>query len=130
MQTNVFGPACRCHWGLDREANLELYAPGLEARLIGRPSTQCDNMTLIVPGDPDGSYLVRKLMDAAPRAEIKCPAARYRMTSCKPCARGWRLSIGLRRLDNSTELDLCTGGRIAFCHQQELATTKVMDDGP
>jgi len=73
VQTNVFGPACRCHWGLDREANLELYAPGLEARLIGRPSTQCDNMTLIVPGDPDGSYLVRKLMDAAPACGNQMP---------------------------------------------------------
>ena len=75
VQKTIFAAPCRCHWGLDASANLELYAPGLEARLIGRPSTMCPNLILVVPGDPDGSYLVRKLADVAPTCGERMPFA-------------------------------------------------------
>ena len=66
VRTNVFGAQCRCHWGADSEANLDLYSPGLEGRLIGRPASQCKNRILVVRGDPDASYLMQKIVEGTP----------------------------------------------------------------
>lgn len=93
LQTEVFAGACRCHWEPDRFADLELYAPGLEARLVGRPSSECAGQILVVPGDPDGSYLFRKLVDPAPACGLQMPRGTPLPDSDVQAVRDWITSL-------------------------------------
>src|SRR4030095_14790961 len=48
QRTNLM-PQGRCHSGMEPSGGLELVAPGLEARLVGRPASECANQILVIP---------------------------------------------------------------------------------
>lgn len=84
----IFENSCsgnECHTEDDREAPLGL-DPGLAySNLVGVTSENCGAKTLVVPGSPDQSYLVDKLMggsicegDAMPLDDDPLPAAGVR----------------------------------------------------
>jgi hypothetical protein len=50
-----------CHAGTEAKAGLVLEPGKGYGDLVGRPSTQAPNVLLVVPGDPEASYLWRKL---------------------------------------------------------------------
>jgi hypothetical protein len=61
----IFENSCSgndCHTEADREAPLGLEPTEAYANLVGPSSEDCASKTLIVPGSPDQSYLVDKLM--------------------------------------------------------------------
>jgi hypothetical protein len=63
IRTAILVPHCgECH-GARRtiEQGLDLFSPGLEARILTRTSTQCAGRRIVVPGNPDGSLLMRKI---------------------------------------------------------------------
>ena len=93
VRTRLFGAQCRCHAGLAPEANLDLSSPGLEGRVIGRVSSQCSNQTLVVPGDPDGSYLVRKLTDVVPACGSKMELPATQTENDVQLVRAWVASL-------------------------------------
>ena len=98
VRTELFGPQCRCHMGgPDSFANLDLYTSGLEERLVGRPATECKGQTLVVPGDPDGSYLVRKLTDAVPACGRQMPLATPLQNDQLQAVRDWVASLDRSR---------------------------------
>lgn len=62
----VLEPHCSlagCHDGRTAAGALDLITQGLERRLALRPSGTCDGETLLVPGDPNASFLLSKLND-------------------------------------------------------------------
>ncbi len=66
IQSSVFGPLCSgCHTGPTGGAlpgGMDLSSAGDSyAALVGVPSIQVPAMDRVEPGDPDNSYLIRKL---------------------------------------------------------------------
>lgn len=68
VQEEVFTPSCTfstCHAASSPAAGLDLTAGASHAALVGVASADADGETLVIPGDADGSYLVRKLAAAS-----------------------------------------------------------------
>jgi len=62
IQTTVFTPSCAsCHSGANLPAGLDLSAGNSFAMLVGVASSQDPNIQRVNPGNPDLSYLIRKL---------------------------------------------------------------------
>src|SRR5688572_22940426 len=62
LQSDVFASCAvaGCHAAQSPAAALDLSGSDLATRLVGQTST-CNEVPLVIPGDPDGSMLVRKL---------------------------------------------------------------------
>ena len=66
IQDNVFTPICsRCHIGPGAPQGLQLDAAHSYQLLVGVPSVEQPGVLRIAAGDPDNSYLVRKIEGAA-----------------------------------------------------------------
>lgn len=68
--------ACiQCHTNVGRTpaAGLNLVEGASFASLVGRPSVNSPGQTFVIPGDPDNSYLVKKLEGATGIAGVRMP---------------------------------------------------------
>lgn len=66
IQENIFTPICsKCHIGASAPEGLQLDADHSYDMLIGVSSAEEPSLLRIKPGDPDDSYLVRKIEGAA-----------------------------------------------------------------
>jgi hypothetical protein len=66
IQDNVFTPICtKCHIGAGAPEGLQLDADHSYTLLVGVSSVEQPGVLRVAPGDPDDSYIVRKLEDAA-----------------------------------------------------------------
>jgi hypothetical protein len=66
IQDNVFTPICvACHAGATAPLGLRLDAANSYALLVGVPSVQEPSLQRVAPGDPNNSYLIRKLEGTA-----------------------------------------------------------------
>ncbi|HUK02524.1 MAG TPA: Ig-like domain-containing protein [Steroidobacteraceae bacterium] len=62
IQDNVFTPICtRCHIGASAPEGLQLDEAHSYALLVGIPSVEQGSLLRIKAGDPDNSYLIRKI---------------------------------------------------------------------
>jgi hypothetical protein len=62
IQENVFTPICsKCHIGAGAPEGLQLDAAHSYNLLVGVPSTEQPELDRVKPGDPDDSYMVRKI---------------------------------------------------------------------
>lgn len=62
IQDNVFTPICtKCHIGAGAPEGLQLDATHSYALLVGVASNEQPAVLRVAPGDPDSSYLIRKL---------------------------------------------------------------------
>jgi hypothetical protein len=64
IQSEVFTPTCAkagCHDAAAASAGLVLAAGRSHGDLVGRPSTQNGGLLRVAPGNPEASYLLRKL---------------------------------------------------------------------
>ncbi len=65
IQEHVFTPICtKCHIGAGAPQGLQLDAAHSYALLVGVPSSEQPAVLRVAPGDPDSSYIVRKLEGA------------------------------------------------------------------
>jgi methionine-rich copper-binding protein CopC len=65
IQDNVFTPICtKCHQGASAPEGLQLDATHSYALLVGVASTEQPGVMRVAPGDPDSSYIIRKLEGA------------------------------------------------------------------
>jgi hypothetical protein len=70
IQTNVFDARCiACHIGAGAPAGLRLDDANSYALLVGIASEQEPSLLRVEPGDPDNSYLIRKLEGTAGSGE-------------------------------------------------------------
>lgn len=66
IQDNVFTPICtKCHVGAGAPQGLQLDADHSYALLVSVPSNEQPDVLRVKPGDPDSSYIIRKLQGAA-----------------------------------------------------------------
>lgn len=68
VEADIMAVSCGgalCHAGDQPAANLDLVTPGIAERTIG-VTTTCAEMPLVAPGDPDGSLMYTKLLEAPP----------------------------------------------------------------
>jgi len=66
VQANVFNPSCIvCHSGANAPQGLRLDAVNSFTNLVGVASRQDSSFLRVAPGDPDRSYLIRKLEGTA-----------------------------------------------------------------
>jgi hypothetical protein len=62
IQDNVFTPICaKCHIGASAPEGLQLDAAHSYNLLVGVPSNEQPGVLRVKPGDPDSSYMVRKI---------------------------------------------------------------------
>jgi hypothetical protein len=66
IQDNVFTPICsKCHIGASAPEGLQLDAAHSYNLLVGVPSAEDPSLLRVKPGDPDNSYMVRKIEGAS-----------------------------------------------------------------
>jgi len=66
IQSNVFDPSCIvCHAGANAPQGLRLDAPNSFINLVGIRSRENGSVLRVAPGEPNNSYLVRKLEGTA-----------------------------------------------------------------
>ncbi len=61
LQANVFTPGCSCHLAASAPAGLSLAEGRSFENLVGVPSTEQPGLLRVEPGNPDRSYLIRKV---------------------------------------------------------------------
>src|SRR4051794_27754269 len=62
IQDNVFTPICtKCHIGASAPEGLQLDAAHSYALLVGVASAEQPSVLRVAPGNPDASYIIRKL---------------------------------------------------------------------
>lgn len=61
IQANIFVPSCPCHQGASAPQGLVLNTDATLDMLVNTPSSQAPDLFRIEPGNPDDSYLIRKL---------------------------------------------------------------------
>ena len=74
VQAEVFDVSCTfaaCHVGAGAEG-LNLEAPAYQ-RIVGVKSHGFDGGVLVVPGQPDDSYLYQKLIQEMPKVGVRMP---------------------------------------------------------
>ncbi len=71
IQVNLFDASCTvCHAGAAAPLGLRLDAGNSYTNLVGVPSTQVGSLLRVDPGDPDASYLIRKLEGTASEGQL------------------------------------------------------------
>jgi hypothetical protein len=74
IQDNVFTPICsKCHIGGGAPEGLQLDAAHSYNLLVGVPSTEQPAVLRVKPGDPDNSYMVRKIENASGISGMQMP---------------------------------------------------------
>ena len=93
IQDSIFSQGCalsECHDSTSKKADLDLSAGNAYQALINAPSTQQLETLLVVPGDPDASYLVTKLLDSGFRDGQRMPLDAPPLEDCQiEMIRGW-----------------------------------------
>ena len=76
IEMKIFGPSCglsaTCHGGDTPQKEL-LLTPPVASRILDRMSKEVPERKLIVPGDPDASYLYEKIASARPAFGTRMP---------------------------------------------------------
>jgi hypothetical protein len=75
IQDNVFTPICTtCHQGAGAPRGLQLDATHSYAALVSVASSEQPAVLRVAPGDPDSSYLIRKLTNTGGISGVQMPA--------------------------------------------------------
>jgi methionine-rich copper-binding protein CopC len=75
IQENVFDARCvKCHSGAGAPEGLQLDAGHSYDLLVGHASAEQSNVLRVEPGDPDSSYIIRKLEGASGISGVRMPA--------------------------------------------------------
>ncbi len=75
IQDNVFTARCiKCHSGAGAPEGLQLDADHSYALLVGVPSSEQPTVLRVAPGDPDSSYIIRKLQNTGGISGAQMPA--------------------------------------------------------
>jgi hypothetical protein len=83
-----------CHGsGSDPAGELDLESPGVAGRMIAVPSEECEGRLRIVPGAPDQSFLIDKLVGPPPGCGQRMPVAVALSDDEVTCIRRWILEV-------------------------------------
>lgn len=91
IERDVFGTSCLdagCHDATDRAGDLDLATPGAADALVRRIASTCPR-SLVIPGDPDGSFLLEKIADDQPECGARMPVGAPLDPELVACVRDW-----------------------------------------
>ncbi|HEY4446040.1 MAG TPA: Ig-like domain-containing protein [Steroidobacteraceae bacterium] len=121
IQANVFTPICSvCHIGASAPQGLQLDAAHSYNLLVGAPSNEQPSLLRVKPGDPDSSYMVRKIQGSAgitggqmPLGETPLPQAtidaiRQWVTNGAPNAPAAKVAAQMFAVQTTAPLDKAT----------------------
>jgi hypothetical protein len=94
LQQQVFLPSCvsgNCHDATVQGGGLDLESPGVEARLLEQPAKTCE-ATLVVPGNPEQSFLYQKVQFAPP-CGARMPIVGVLDDDAMSCLQSWIASL-------------------------------------
>lgn len=93
IQQNIFTPNCAvsgCHLGGGAASQLDLSAGNAYSNLVGVASVEVPTLLRVEPGDPDNSYLVRKIEGGPGITGLQMPRGRDPLSTDQIQAiRGW-----------------------------------------
>ncbi len=93
IQDTIFTPSCalsKCHDSTTAKENLDLTAENSYLFLVGLPSNARPGATLVIPGNPAGSYLIQKLIDNGIMVGERMPLEASALEECQiDMIRGW-----------------------------------------
>lgn len=96
VHADILVPSCGadgCHGAGSSQLDLDLASEGFEARLVDAPAQGCDGRRLVVPGDPDTSYLIEKI-EGTPECGDRMPIIGELTQEELTCIRLWVTSLG------------------------------------
>jgi hypothetical protein len=97
IQSTVFARRCTnigCHTAKDPASALDLESPGVEGRLSNVEAADCPGEVIVVPGQPDTSFLIRKLEDEKPACGTRMPRTDRAMPPAEiACIKSWIASL-------------------------------------
>lgn len=79
IQENIFDRSCAvsgCHTGSNPPMDLDLSNGEAESHLVGVDSREVPSLKRVAPGDPDDSYLVRKIEGGPGIVGVRMPLGR------------------------------------------------------
>lgn len=99
VERDIFVARCGmagCHASTDPVSNLDLASPSPASRLVGR-AARCRSLPLVVPGDPEGSFLFQKVTQARPACGRQMPTDGGLSPMEINCVRQWitRVDAGM-----------------------------------
>lgn len=100
VQAEVFTPSCAlsgCHLGADAPFGLDLSAGQAHGSAVGVRSSEVPDLFRIEPGNPDASYLVRKIEGGPDLVGSRMPLGRAPLSDAAiALVRAW-IDAGARR---------------------------------
>ena len=116
IQANIFTQNCAlsgCHTGNSAPLGLRLDSGNSFVNIFEQPSTEAPGSTLIIPGDPDNSYLVRKIEGTAgARMPKDLPAlSPQKIQAIRDWVTNGALGPSLKSIQRNVFTPICT-----FCH--------------
>lgn len=95
----VFEESCAtagCHDDVTSAANLDLLSPNVESRVVGVSSAEpaCQSRVLVVAGDPEGSYLLDKVLGTIGICNSRMPLLGVLSDSDTDVLRQWIIDLG------------------------------------
>lgn len=97
IQSTIFVPTCGasvCHDAEAPAGALDLSSGSIQERLVGVGAGTCDGWKLVVPGDPDASFLYQKLTSSTPACGDPMPIGLGLSAESLACIREWIVSLG------------------------------------
>ncbi|MFS8071338.1 MAG: hypothetical protein ACMG6S_33630, partial [Byssovorax sp.] len=92
IQEKIFLPSCAqagCHGAVSPAAALDLTGDNVQALLVGVGAGTCDGKTLVLPGQPDASFLYEKVTVATPSCGAHMPLNGEITAEQKACVKEW-----------------------------------------
>jgi hypothetical protein len=81
-----------CHGAGDPVGALDLESEGVEARLVGASAATCER-TLVIPGDPGGSFLFEKIASPSPACGLPMPLDGPLAPELVACVHDWIVAL-------------------------------------
>jgi len=95
VEREVFVARCGvegCHGSVDPVSSLDLASPNPALRLLNMRS-RCCSIPLVVPGDPEASFLYQKLVQPRPTCGERMPSD-FPLTAAQvACVRAWIVDV-------------------------------------
>lgn len=107
LVNDIFAPSCAtagCHDAAGTAGSLPLTTTADVRAMLGRPASECGGATLVRPGDPDGSYLVNKVVAAKPSCGDPMPLGGAPLSATEvACLRDWVAGLPIAGADASAD---------------------------
>lgn len=116
IQSTIFTRRCTtigCHAAKDPASALDLESPGVDGRLANVEAADCPGEVIVRPGNPDTSFLIRKLEDEKPACGTRMPRSDQLLKASDiACIKSWISSLPAGGLPDASAPDVAPNCKI------------------